>query len=143
MPARGMSAYYKRLRQPRQLTDHRAHLAYDLLDRDIRAQVIAWDRDADPMGIQPAGEVAEKRAIQRLPVTAMNEDDNRAFMVGGEKINDVARAVTVGDRARDMLFAIGGRVARPTGEMRGILRNPRPVVVLGLMVDGRVQGFTR
>src|SRR5215211_2772174 len=142
MPARGVSADDKRLPQPRQLTGHRPHLADDLLDRDLRAQVIARDRDADAMGIQPAGEVAEKRTIQCLPVTAMDKDHDRACVVAGEKINDVARAGTVSDQARDMVFAIGGRVAPPTGEMHGVLRHPRPVVVLGLIVDGRAQGFT-
>src|SRR3977135_2341593 len=126
MPAGGMSADDQRLPETRQLTGHRAHLADDLLDGDVRAQLIAWDRDADPMGIQPASEVTEKGTIQRLPVAAMNKDDDRAFVVAGEEINGVARAGTVGDQARDIIFAIGGRIARPTGEMCGILRNPRP-----------------
>src|SRR5712672_494174 len=100
MPSRGMSADDQRLPEPRQLTGHRPHLADDLSDRDIGTQVIAWDRNTDAMGIQAAGEVAEKGTVQRLPVTAMNEDDDRARVIGGEEINGVARAGTVGDRAR-------------------------------------------
>src|SRR4051794_35013222 len=143
MPAGGMSADDQRLPETRQLTGHRPHLADDRLDGDVRTQLIAWDRDADPMGIQPTGEVTEKGTIQRLPVAAMNKNDDRPFVAAWEKINGVARAGTVGDQARGMRFAIGGRIARPTGEMRGILRNPRSVVVLGLIVDGRVQGSQR
>ena len=122
MPARGMSADDQRLPEPRQRTGHRPHLADDLSDRDIGTQVIAWDRNTDPMGIQAAGEVAEKGTVQRLPVTAMNEHDDRARVIGGEKINGVARPGTVGDRARGMLFAIGGRVARPSGDICEMLR---------------------
>jgi len=43
------------------------------------------------MGIQPASEVTEKEP-PRLPVAAMNKDDDRAFVVAGEEINGVARA---------------------------------------------------
>src|SRR3981081_2244638 len=72
----------------------------------------------------------------------MNEDDDRAFLAAGEKLNPVSRAETVANGARDVPLAIGSRVARPTGDQRGGLRNPRPVVVFDLVVDGRVQDFT-
>jgi len=37
------------------------------------------------MSIQPSGEVAEKRTVQRLPVTAVNENGDRAFTIAGKK----------------------------------------------------------
>ena len=44
-------------------------------------------RDIDAMGIQPTSEMAEKRTVQRLPVPAVNEDDDRTFAVDGEEID--------------------------------------------------------
>src|ERR1700730_7419199 len=114
MPARGMAAHDQRLREPRQLPRRRAHLPDNVLDADIGTKVVARNRDADAMGIQPSGEVAEKRTVQRLPVTAMDEDDDRALAIAGKEIDHVPRAGTVGDRARGVLLAIGGRIARPT-----------------------------
>src|SRR6266852_7184686 len=105
MPARGMAAQNERLAEPRQLTRRRAHLPDDVLDGDIGTKVVAWNRDADAMGIQPSGEVAEKRAVQRLPVAAMNEDDDRTFSIAGKEIDHVPRAGAVSNRARRVPLA--------------------------------------
>src|SRR6202011_2846126 len=135
MPAGGMAADHQRLSKPRQLPRRRPHLPDDLLDGDIRTKVVARNGNTDAMGVQSASEVAEGRAVQCLPVAAMNKDDDRAFAVAGKKINDLSCAGTVGDGTRSMPRAIGGRILRPTRDQRGVLRNPRPVVVFGFIVD--------
>src|SRR5271169_6570600 len=66
----------------------------------------------------------------------MDEDDDRAFAVTREEIDDLARAGTIRDHARGMLLAIGGRILRPTRDQRGVLRDSRPVVVFDLVVNG-------
>src|SRR2546423_6910086 len=95
------------------------------------------------MRIQSGREVAEKGTVQRLPVPAMDEHDDRACAVAGKEIDPVPYAGPVGNRTRGVRFSPGRCVPRPPGDMSGVFRNPRPVVVLGLVVDGRVQGFTK
>jgi hypothetical protein len=129
-------------RPSRQLTRCRSHLLDNVVDGDTGTKIVAWNGDADAVGIQPAGEMAERGTVERLPVTAVNEDDNRAFAIAGKEIKAVPRAGAVGNRARGMLRAIGCGVACPTGHDRGVLRHPRPVVVLDLVVDSLVQDFT-
>src|ERR1700724_1683088 len=137
-----MSAYDKRSPEPRQLTRCRSHLLDNVVDGDTGTKIVAWNGDADAVGIQPAGEMAERGTVERLPVIAVNEDDNRAFAIAGEEIKAVPRAGAVGNRARGMLAGIGCGVARRPGHARGVLRHPRPVVVLDLVVDSLVQDFT-
>src|SRR5664280_2147589 len=108
MPARGMATDNERPPEPRQLPRRHPHLLDNVIDGDTGTKVVAWNRDADPMGIQPSGEVAEKRTVQRLPVAAMNENHNRAMVITGKEINPVPRARTVGNRARGVPPAIGG-----------------------------------
>src|SRR5450755_4220705 len=142
MPARGMTAHDQRPSKPRQFARRHPHLPDDVIDGDIWTKVVTRNGDADPMGIQPSGKVTEKRTVQRLPITAMNENDNRTVVIAGKEIDPVARAGAVGNGPRDMPVAIGCRVARPTGDQQGVLRNPGPVVVFDLVVDISVQGFT-
>src|SRR6266480_5557891 len=99
MAARRMATDHQRAPKSRQRARSRPHLPDNLIDGNMGTKVIARNGDADPMGIQPTGEVAEKRTIQRLPVTAMNENDNRAFILAGKKIDHVARAGSVGHGA--------------------------------------------
>ena len=96
------------------------------------------------MGVQPAREMAEERTIQRLPVAAMDEDDDRARAIAGKQIDPVALARTVGITlsAGLMRLAIGRRIARPAGDDRGILRNPRAIIVFDLVVHIRAQRIT-
>ena len=56
-----------------------------------------------PWAFRPRGEMAEERTVQRLPVAAVNEDDDRAFAVAGEEIDHVARAGPIGISARRVL----------------------------------------
>src|SRR5450631_2673662 len=106
MPARGMAAYDQTPPQPRQFARRRPHLPDNVIDGDIRAKVVAWNRDADSMGIQPSGEMAEKRTVQRLPVTAMNENDNLAVVITGKEIDPVTRPRTIGNGPRPMPLTI-------------------------------------
>src|SRR5216684_5928418 len=142
MPARGMATYDQTPPEPRQLPRRRPHLPDDLIDGHVRTKIVARNGDANAMGIQSSGEMAEKRTVQRLPVTAMNKNDNGALVITGKEIDPVTRAGTIGNGARGMLLAIGGRVTCPTGDQRGVLRNPRPVVVFDLVIDAPVQGST-
>ena len=84
MSAGGMAADDEGLSEPRQFAGCLAHLADDAIDGDIGAKVVAGNGDADAVGIQAACEMAEKRDVQRLPVAAMNEDDDRPVIAAGE-----------------------------------------------------------
>ena len=101
-------------------------------------------RDIDAMGVQPAGEMAEERTIQRLPVAAVNEDHDRARAVAGKEIDPVALARAVGDHAPAgaTRLAIGCGVAGPAGHDHGIFRHPRAIIVFDLVVHIRVQRIT-
>jgi len=47
------------------------------------------------MRIQPPRAMAEERAVQCLPVTAMDEDDDRAILIARKEIDCVAGGWTV------------------------------------------------
>src|ERR1700694_1969415 len=143
MPTRGMAAYHERAPKPRQLTRCRPHLLDNVVDGNTGAEVIAWNCDADLVGIQPSGEMAERGTVERLPVTPVNENDDRASIIAGKEINRIACTGTIRNRARGTPRAIGCRVSCPTGHNRGVLRNPRPVVVFDLVIDNRVQESQR
>src|SRR4051812_19379749 len=134
MPAGGMTADDERTAQLRQFAAGLAHLRDDAVDADIGAKVVAWNGDTDAMGVQSAGEVAEKRAVQRLPVTAMDEDDDRTIIPAGKEIDRVARAGAVANEPRSLPLTIRGRILGPARDQIGVFRNPRPVVVLDLIV---------
>src|SRR5260370_36995257 len=97
---------------------------------------------AHPGVMRPGGKMAEKGTVQRLPVTAMYEHNDRAFIVARKQIDRVPQPWTVGNRARSAAFAIGRRVARRTGDQRRGLRNPRPVVVFDLVAATGTQDLT-
>ena len=97
MASRGMSADHERAAKPRQFAGRGAHLAKDVVDGDGRAKIVSWNGDADPVGVQAARAMAEKRAVERLPVAAMDEDDDRPFAVAGKEIDRVALAGTIGN----------------------------------------------
>ena len=59
MPTGGMAADDQRLPEPRQLPRRRSHLPDDLADGNIGTQIVAWNGNADAMGIQSRREVAE------------------------------------------------------------------------------------
>src|SRR5258705_8360688 len=137
-----MAADDERSPKPCQLTGCPAHLLDNVIHGNAWTEVIAWNGDADPVAVQSSREVAERTTLQRLPIAAMNEDNDRAVIIAGKKINDVPRAGTVGNRARGVPLAIGRGVLCPSGKQRGVFRNPRPVVVFDLIVDSRVQDAT-
>src|ERR1700722_13652401 len=114
MPARGMAADHQRLAQPRQFARRHPHLKDDLIDGDIGAKVVAWNGDTDAVSIQPAGQMAEERTVQRLPISAMDKNDDRAITIAGKKINRVARTGTVRHRTRGVLRAVACGIPRPT-----------------------------
>src|SRR5439155_16322853 len=116
MPSRGMAADDERPPKPRQLTRCRPHLLDDVVHGDAGTKVVAWNGDADPVGVQSSREVAERGTVQRLPVAAMNEDNGRAAIIARKKIDHIPRAGTVGNRTRGVPLAIVCRVFCPTGE---------------------------
>src|SRR5258707_1091103 len=142
MPPRGMAADDERPPKPRQLTRCRAHLLDNVAHANAGTKLVAWNGDADAVGVQSSREVAKRGTAQRLPIAAMNKNRDRAAIIPGKKINDVPRAGTVGNRARGVPLAIGRGVLCPSGKQRGVFRNPRPVVVFDLIVDSRVQDAT-
>src|SRR3981189_2173600 len=116
MPACGVAADEPTPSKPRQLARRRPHLLDNAIDCDVRTKVVARNGHAHPMGIQPAGKMAEKGTVQRLPVTAMYENNDRAFIVPRKQIDRVPQPWAVGKTTRSAAFAIGLRVARPTGD---------------------------
>ena len=113
MAARGMAADDERPPELRELPRGRPHLADDLDDRNRGTQIVARHGGVDAMGVQPGGEMTEERTIQRLPVAAVDEDDDRAGTVAGEQIDPVVFARPVRDHleTRLMRLAIGRCVA--------------------------------
>src|ERR1700729_1999248 len=103
MAARGMATDHQRLAQPCQYARRHPHLLDDAVDGDIGTKVVARNGDADAVGIEPASEMTEERPVQCLPVSAMNENDDRAIAIARKKIDGVARAGTVRHRARGVL----------------------------------------
>ena len=101
MASRGMSAEHERAAEPHQFAGRGAHLAEDVVDGDGRAKVVSWNGDADPVRVQAARAVAEERTVERLPVAAMDEDDDRPLAVAGKEIDRVALAATVREGARN------------------------------------------
>src|SRR5258708_5831064 len=122
MPTRGMAADDERPPKPRQLTRCRAHLLDNVAHANAGTKLVAWNGDADAVGVQSSREVAKRGTAQRLPIAAMNKNRDRAAIIPGKKINDVPRAGTVGNRARGVPLAIGRGVLCPSGQ-----RTPRPI----------------
>src|SRR5436190_21757344 len=109
MPSRGMAADDERPPKPRQLTRCRPHLLDDVVHGDAGTKVVAWNGDADPMRVQSFREVAERGTVQRLPVAAMNENNDWALMIAGEEIDHVSCDGSVGNRVRAVQRWVGCR----------------------------------
>src|SRR3954468_7566172 len=80
--------------------------------------------------------MAEGGAVKRLPVGAVNEDDDRRMIGSSKQVDPVALAWAVTQHTRRMLQAIIGGIPDPRGHQRGMFRHPRAVVVFRLVVDG-------
>ena len=63
--------------EARELAAGGAQLFDDVADPHLRAEVVAGDRDVEPVRVRPARQMAEERGRQILPVAAMDEDDGR------------------------------------------------------------------
>src|SRR3954463_8390972 len=100
MPTRGMAANEERPPKPRQLTRCHPHLLDNVVNSNAGTKVIAWNGDADPVGVQSSREMAERRTVQRLPVAAVNENNDWAFTIAGKEIDRVPRAGSVGNGTR-------------------------------------------
>ena len=111
---------------------------------DLRAEIVAGDRDADAARVEPARHVAEHRGFERAPVAAVNEEGERRLLGrrGPEQIDGLPRCVRVGEAEFGAALlhrqeAIGFRVPRPARENLRVLGHARAVVVFHLVVDRR------
>src|ERR1700757_2857077 len=130
-----MATDHERTRKPCQLPHRGLHLVGDGVNADVRAEVVGWNSNADPMSVQPARTMAKGRAIERLPIAAMNEDDDRSFVRAGKKIDGMALSWPVANDARRVTLTICGGIPRPARHQRRMFGDPCPVVVLDLVVD--------
>src|SRR3954453_14362267 len=80
--------------------------------------------------------MAEGGAVKRLPVAAMDEDNDRRMIGSSKQVDPVALAWAVTQHTRRILQAVVGGVLDPRRHQRGMLRHPRAVVVFRLVVDG-------
>ena len=85
MAAGGVTADDERPPQPRQLPRRHFHLPDNVVDGNIGAKIVARYGDVDAMGVQPTGQMAEGRTIERLPVATVNKNDDRAALSPGKK----------------------------------------------------------
>src|SRR5581483_10955139 len=136
MPAGRMAADDQPLAELGEFAHRASHLSNDLIDRDIGAEIVSRNGDAHAMGVEAACQMAEGRSIQRLPISAMNKDDDLPPRLGaGEEMDDMTRERTIADHAGGIFFTIAGCVPRPGCHDGRIFRDPRPVVVFDLVID--------
>src|SRR5262245_61138678 len=118
-----------------------ADLLDDVGDAHLRAEIVADDRDRDAMREKAACDMAESRGLERAPIAAVDEYGERsALALGAEEIDELPgrRAICdgkLGVALRRHLVAERLRRRAPPLEDRRMLRYPRAVVVLGLVVD--------
>src|SRR5437588_9358093 len=129
----GMAADDEAAAEPRQLARRAAHLIDDVLDRDLRAQIVARDRHVDAISVQARRDVAEERPIQCLPVAAMDEYDQRALAARGEQVDAMARPWSVAKAPQRLgsRRTVDFRVARAAGDQRAMFGHARAVIVIG------------
>src|SRR5581483_836115 len=100
MAARGMAADDERPAEFRQRAGRCTHLSDDRVDRHLRTEIIGGNSDLDAVRIQPTRAMAEGRTVQRLPVTTMDEDDDRPLPVTGKQIDGVTRTGPISNLPR-------------------------------------------
>jgi hypothetical protein len=119
----------------RQRIGNRAHLVNDPPQRHVRAQIIGRNGDADAMRQQRRRDPAEPASIQRLPISAVNEDCDGRRRPGLPQVHDLARAIAIGQFDRRPCPAHRPGFGRPSRHHSGMIRNGGAIVVLGLDVD--------
>jgi hypothetical protein len=122
-----------------------SHLVDDAGDRDVRAEIVAGDRDRHAVAVEPLRHVAELAGLERAPVAAMDEQRERrvAAALRVEQVDGLARRRPIGEAeigpSRGLGgLAIGGRVALPAREDLRMLGDARAIVVFGLIVGRHV-----
>src|SRR5262245_49284807 len=130
-----MAADHERTPKLCQLPHRCLHLVDDGIDADTRTEIVGRNGDADAVSIQPPRAMAEGGAIERLPIAAMNEDDDWSIGCALEKIDGMALSRPIADDAPRVELTIGGGIPHPPRHQRWMFGNARPVVVLGLVVD--------
>src|SRR3954452_6777127 len=116
MTASGMPADHKGTAEPREFTARHSHLPDDILHGDVWTKPIVRDCDTDPTGVEAGSEMAEIRAVQRLPVTAMNKHDDGRFMICRKEVYGVSWLRAVAESAFAVPIAVGRRVPFPAGD---------------------------
>src|SRR3712207_4441723 len=115
-----------------------AELIAGVADPDPRAKLVARHRHREPVSVEPARQMAEGRAVEALPIAAMDEHDRAApRLVRLEQVDHLplAAAVTMRGVAGAGFGPVGGGVLSPAPHDVRMLRHPGPVVVLCLVVD--------
>src|SRR5690348_12678710 len=139
MPTGRMTAEHKRPTQARELARCNPHLLDNVSHADIGTKIVTWNGNTDTIRVQAAREMTEIRAVERLPVAAVNKDDNWLVSFAGKKIDPVSCPGPVANFAQAMPLAISRRIPCPTRHDRGIFGYSRPVVVFDFVIDLRGQ----
>ncbi len=120
-----------------------ADLLDDVGDGDIRAQIVAGDRDNDAVRVEAARHLAEHRGIERAPPAAMDENRKRRRLARRrkEQIDDLPRRIAVGQAKLgapgfERLGAIIFAFAYPAGENLRMFRHAGAIVVFDFVIDG-------
>src|SRR5690242_439195 len=118
-----------------------AHLLDDDRDRNLRAEIVAGDRNGDAACVEPRRHMTEHRGLERSPVAAVHEygEGSMRAAFGTEEIERLARGRTIDDAefgppGRRGSGAVARRLALPAGEDAHVLRYPSPIVVLGFEI---------
>src|SRR6185437_11051971 len=117
-----------------------AHLLENAGDANLRAQVVADDRDAHALCVRPLGHVVEALRRQRTPPAAVDENGERrraGVAFGGKEVDDLLRRWAEGKAEFRVtpLFAARRAIAQPVGKNLYVLRHAGAIVVFLLVID--------
>src|SRR5689334_879557 len=111
----------------------------DVGQSDFGAQPIIGNGDGDPMQLEPAGDMAELRLVQRSPVAAMDEhhDPAAGIVLGVEDIAGLERVPAIGkvELAPHAGTECRG-IAAPAIDDRLVVGDASAVVVLPVEIHG-------
>jgi hypothetical protein len=132
---------------------HAAHLLDDVCDADVRAQIVADDRDRNALSVRAARHLTEHRGFERTPPAAVNENGERCLVIvsGQKKIDRLARRTAIGQAQfgaalLEHFGAVELRLACPAGENLRMLGHAGAIVIFSFIVDrgqGRLRSFAR